>query len=75
VTQKQTEVREEHEEWTRQETILKAAAKERMGKVKRDIRLEMDQHVTVEKIRKYQSMLQLLSHKERGKRIHRKKIT
>jgi hypothetical protein len=50
------------DEWTNFETILKTAAEESSGKVKRDIRngwfdQECEQ-VTLEKNRKYQSMLQ-----------------
>jgi hypothetical protein len=49
-------------EWTNLETILKTAAEESIGKVKRDFRngwfdQECEQ-LTVEKNRKYQSMLQ-----------------
>jgi hypothetical protein len=75
------------DEWTNFETILKTAAEESIGKVKRDIRngwfdQECEQ-VTLEKNRKYQSMLQrkftraareeYCKARRKEKRIHKKK--
>jgi hypothetical protein len=60
------------EEWTNFETILKTTAEEIIGKIKRDFRkgwFDQDcEQMTVEKSRKYQSMLQrnLLEQQEKN---------